>query len=744
MSRRPTLPAAELRRFTSSPRALLALVAVVLVPLIYGGLYVWANQSPQTRVDQVSAAIVNLDEPVTITKSDGSSQIVPLGRSVVGKLTASGSSSNYDWVLTDEASAAAGLADGRYAAVLTIPADFSRAATSTNGAVADVRAARLRVQTNDAVNYVDGSIAKAIATSTSTETARMLTESYLQALYAGLATMHGSMGDAADGAGKLASGAGDLTSGADKAAAGAGSLASGVSQIATGASSLADGATKLASGAGQASTGAQQLSTGLATLDSKSSALPAQTSALATGAAQVSGGVASLASGSASLASGLVTLRDGLSSLQTGAATAASGAATLKTGLTAYTQGVDALAASCAASGAAPAFCAQLTGLSAQSAGLRTGVAGLATGTASVSAGVTQSAAGAAQSATGAATLDAGVTQLAPGATQLATGAEQLASGMPALTTGIHDAATGSATLASKMPALSSGARDLAAGAAKLATGAGDAAAGAGDLQSGVQSIADGSGKLTTGANDLAKGLGEGVAKIPSYTAEEQATLAGAAASPVVADVSRVNAVKDNGAGLAPYFMALALWVGSLATFLLLRPLSPRALASSAPSPLIALAGYLPAALLATLQGLALVLLLQRVVGIGAASPWTLAGMAVLAALTFTALNQALVALLGAPGRFVAVLLAGVQLASAGGTYPVGTAPAFFQTVHSWLPLTYAVDGLRRAVAGAPTGIGHDALVLGLTLVGSLLVTMYAARKQRTWTIRRLHPVVAA
>ena len=34
MSRRPMLPAVELRRFTGSPRALLALFAVVLVPLI--------------------------------------------------------------------------------------------------------------------------------------------------------------------------------------------------------------------------------------------------------------------------------------------------------------------------------------------------------------------------------------------------------------------------------------------------------------------------------------------------------------------------------------------------------------------------------------------------------------------------------------------------------------------------------------------------------------------------------------
>lgn len=179
---RPALPAAELRRFAGSPRALLALFALVLVPLVYGGLYTWANESPTTRVDQIAAAVVNLDQPVTLKGADGKDQIVPLGRVVVGKLTSSASPSNYSWTLTDAATAESGLSDGRFGAVLTIPADFSRSATSTNGAPAEARAARLQLRTNDAVNYLDGTIAKAIATTTSAEAARTVTEGYLAAM----------------------------------------------------------------------------------------------------------------------------------------------------------------------------------------------------------------------------------------------------------------------------------------------------------------------------------------------------------------------------------------------------------------------------------------------------------------------------------------------------------------------------------------------------------------------------------
>ena len=251
MSRRPTLPAVELRRFTGSARALLALFAVVLVPLIYGGLYTWANESPATRLDQRQAAVVNLDQPVTLTRPDGTEQLVPMGRQVVGKLTGSTSTSNYSWVLTDAAEAAGGLDEGRYAAVLTIPANFSAAATSVNGPPADARSARLQLRTNDAVNYLDGTLGRAIATATSAEASRSITEGYLGAMYAGYSTLHDQLGSAADGAGKLASGANDLASGATAAASGADRLTSGSVQLADGADALRAGAAALARAPGK-------------------------------------------------------------------------------------------------------------------------------------------------------------------------------------------------------------------------------------------------------------------------------------------------------------------------------------------------------------------------------------------------------------------------------------------------------------------------------------------------------------
>ncbi len=42
----PAMIAAELRRLTSSRMGIIALIALVCVPILYGGLYLWANQDP--------------------------------------------------------------------------------------------------------------------------------------------------------------------------------------------------------------------------------------------------------------------------------------------------------------------------------------------------------------------------------------------------------------------------------------------------------------------------------------------------------------------------------------------------------------------------------------------------------------------------------------------------------------------------------------------------------------------------
>ena len=110
------------------PITWLTLVGVLLLPVLIGGILVAALYNPAERLDNMSAAIVNEDEPVTIND-----QLVPLGRQLTAGLVEGSDeiASNLNWTISNADDAAAGLADGTYQAVVTIPSNFSAAATST-------------------------------------------------------------------------------------------------------------------------------------------------------------------------------------------------------------------------------------------------------------------------------------------------------------------------------------------------------------------------------------------------------------------------------------------------------------------------------------------------------------------------------------------------------------------------------------------------------------------------------------
>ncbi len=121
--------------------------------------------------------------------------------------------------------------------------------------------------------------------------------------------------------------------------------------------------------------------------------------------------------------------------------------------------------------------------------------------------------------------------------------------------------------------------------------------------------------------------------------------------------------------------------------------------------------------------------------------PWALVGFLILTAASFTALLQWVNARFGEPGKLIAITLLILQLTSAGGTYPIETAPRFFQVLHPWMPMTYVVQGLRHLITGGPSAAiwQSTGVLAGIALV-SFTLTVLAARRKRIWTVARLHP----
>jgi putative membrane protein len=672
----------ELRRFRRGLLPQVAIGALILIPLLYGALYLWAFWNPTGGMDKLPVALVNADQPATT----GDGETVHAGQNVAAELLAS---ADLDWVTTDAQDAADGVRHGRYYFALTIPEEFSTDVVSAGG---DAPAkATLQVTYNDANSFLASTLGRSAMQQVDQAVSAGIGAQTVDRVLVGLADARSGITQAADGAtaletggSTLATGAHDLATGAATAASGAGSLADGARSAASGSADLAAGATAAADGAAAVSSGATDLKSGL------DKTLAGSTS-LATGAAQLSAGVDTAVSSIGSLSSSLAALPPALTDVAT------------------YLQGRLAVGDMSAAApltelaGASKALGSfDPAATAADLARLRQGAASVATGSAALSTAVGR--------------LDEGSAQLSAGAGALATGTAQVADGAASLADGTSLLATGS--------------QDLASGTTALAAGA--------------DQVASGADQLVTGSGTLAAGLTAGAAQIPDDTTDQQTARADVLATPVGLSEDHLTKAEGFGEGFAPFFIPLALFVGALITWLLLRPLPTRALATPASGVRATLAGYLPAAVIGLAQVAVMLAVIHVGVGLQMASVAGTIAFTCLIALTFLALQQMLNAVFGpAAGKVIILALLMLQLASSGGTYPVETTPTFFHVIHPLLPMSYAVDGLRLVITGGADGRLVLAVVyLLVVLVGSLAVTSWRAGRMRTWTLARLHPAL--
>ena len=706
----------ELRRFARSPLSRAALVVVCLIPLLYGALYLWAFWDPTGHLDRMPVALVVADTGAT----DPDGRPVDAGRQVADSLLEAGT---LDWHEVKADQAAKGLQSGDYFAVVTLPADFSASVVSAGGD--DPTAADLQVTYNDANGYTARSVLASVLREVRAAVSATLGEQLVDTMLVGFTTLHDQLGTAADGAGQLAAGAADatrgsaqLTDGAGRLADGATELADGVHQAATGAQTLADGTAQLDSGAAAAADGAARLSTGLATLSEATSTLPEDTTRLADGARQVADGNARIA--------GVV-----------GAAAPA---------VTDATDRVDAAAGSLTAlRDAAIGPLSDYVASNPQDTAAADLLARLQDGRLDAAVTDLTTATGTLRQAT-----DTAVTQtqaLATGADQVADGAEQLAAAAPALHSGIDSAAEGSAALAEGTSQLADGTHQAATGAATLAdglarldTGAAQLATGASDLADGSARLGSGLARLRDGAEQLSNGLADGADQTPSYTDSERAQAREVLADPVQLVTGFAHRAAGNGEGFTPYFSGLALYVGAMIAWMVLRPVAPRAMTAPVSSARVVLAGYAPALLIGAVQAGLLLTVLVTVLGLRPHHLAATVALMVLVSAAYLALQQAIAIAFGPAGRVLVLVLLMLQLTSAGGTYPAELTPQFFQTLHRLLPMTHVVDGLRDSITGDLTRyLGSLSYLLMLT-VASLLAGVLAASRNRVWTIRRLHP----
>lgn len=287
---------------------------------------------------------------------------------------------------------------------------------------------------------------------------------------------------------------------------------------------------------------------------------------------------------------------------------------------------------------------------------------------------------------------------------------------------------------------LRDGAQQLNSGAQALNSGLVQLTNGGRQLSNGANELAAGTEKLETGSRQLATALRDGSTQVPSWTPQQRTEVARTLSAPVALDIETHNPAVTFGTGFAPFFLPLALFIGALIIWMLLKPLQTRPVVNGLGALRVVLASYWPGLLIAVCQVVVMYVVVHFGVGLQAKYPLATVGFLILVAATFLALIQAFNALFGVSvGRVVTLAFLMLQLVSAGGIYPVETTAKPFQILHPVDPMTYAVNGLRQVIVG---GVDSRLWIAIVVLTGLLAVSLagsaWAARRNRQYTMDRL------
>lgn len=192
--------------------------------------------------------------------------------------------------------------------------------------------------------------------------------------------------------------------------------------------------------------------------------------------------------------------------------------------------------------------------------------------------------------------------------------------------------------------------------------------------------------------------------------------------APVDIDEAAINPVKNYGTGFTPYFIPLSLWVGALMMFFVISDKVDDDIKASSAS--LVIGKFISYCYIGIIQAV----LASTVVLMLGLKPTNLVlyfGFNILMSISFIAIIQCLVFLLGMAGRLIAIVLLILQLTSCAGTFPLEVIPKFFRVLNPLMPFTYCVSGLREIISGIDHVVfAKDCSVLFVCMIAFLIISV--------------------
>lgn len=288
----------EFTEIIKSKKILIPIIAVLFVPILYAGMFLWAFWDPYKQLDDLPVAVVNLDKGAVF---DG--KPIEVGKGLVDNLK---DNTSFKWEFVSEKEAEKGMEGRKYYMLVRIPDDFSSNATTL--LKDDPKPLNLEYIPNESLNFLSSQIGGTAIEKIKGEVSSTLTKTYAEKMFDSIQDVSKGLADGAEGANKLHDGSSELHDGSSKVTDGLHTLQGKSGEMKDGAQKLADGSNKLVDGSGK-------VTNGLNTLNSKTGEMQTGIGKLQDGSQKVTAALNTLVNKSGELKTGTYELAAGMEQL---------------------------------------------------------------------------------------------------------------------------------------------------------------------------------------------------------------------------------------------------------------------------------------------------------------------------------------------------------------------------------------------------------------------------------------------
>lgn len=257
-------------------------------------------------------------------------------------------------------------------------------------------------------------------------------------------------------------------------------------------------------------------------------------------------------------------------------------------------------------------------------------------------------------------------------------------------------------------------------------------------LENGKASLND----SLTMAQNLQNGLSDVIADILSLEQDEQyqeimdivetdpTMLGNFISSPVNLDTVGIFEIENYGSAMAPFYTILALWVGALILVAIVHVKVEPVEGIDEIKPYQAYFGrYILFFLVGQTQTLITVLGDLFYIHIQCHNPFLFWLAASISSFVFTLFIYSLTVAFGNVGEALAIVVMVIQVAGAGGTFPIQTLPEIYQKIYKYFPFPYGMDAMRETIGGIYQldywkNIGTLGIYIIISLVIGLVVSI--------------------